>query len=86
MQRIAAELLKLSRLPLLMIRKSDHPEDKHLYLVMGEQRRDDMVSYDVWTYNDSFQSLNSGAYNLTLAQALKNMSERVYECEQTLSS
>lgn len=86
MQRIAAELLKLSRLPVFMIRKSDHPDDAHLYLVMGENRRENTVTYDVWTYNDSSHSMNGGAYDMTLAAALKNMSERIHECQLTFCS
>lgn len=80
------ELTRLKRFPVLLVHKSDHPDDAHLYLVMGEHQRGDTVTYDVWTYNDSSHSMNGGAYDMTLAAALKNMSERIQECQGTFSS
>lgn len=53
---------------LVVNRASEHPEDKHLYIVIAIKKgRDD--DYAVWTaWNDSIQTLNYGHYGIATAE------------------
>ena len=77
--KICASCAEQEAVPVLISRKSNHPDDTHLFLVLAEQRRSSSeISYIVWTYNKYTDSLNSGAYGLAFPAALKNMSERLW--------
>lgn len=79
-QKVTALCGQKGKYPVLIIRKSNHPEDAHLFLVLAESRRNpDKPDYLVWTYNESSDSMNYGAYDLTLGAAFSVMSERVWD-------
>ena len=69
----------LQTVPVFICRKSEHPDDAHLFLVLAERRYSPSeTSYTVWVYNSSTNTLQCGAYALTFSTALKNMSERLW--------
>lgn len=77
-QQILILCQQMKSFPVFIVRKSNHPEDSYLYLVLAEKRRSETeITYTVWTYNEEFNSLNNGAYNMPLPSALQNMAERM---------
>lgn len=64
----------------LVIRKSNHPEDSHLYLVLSSRGHENR--YTLHTYNASTGSLNGGCYDISLKKALNVLSERIWICDE----
>ena len=65
---------------ILVTRNTLHPDDSYLYVVLAK-RLDNKITrppYVVWLYNSSVGGLGSGAYDLTLSQALQVFSSRLY--------
>lgn len=64
----------------LITRKSDHPSDDFLYIVVAKKVIPlwDDKPYVVWLYNDSRESLYDGAYDLSSTRAMQVATERLY--------
>ena len=77
--RIQKELDKIGYTFIAATRKSKHPNDKHLYVVVAK-RDTDTSTYAFWScYNDTRQSLNHGHYGyINLVKCCNDASEFVY--------
>lgn len=67
--RIRNEARKKGYKVKLISRQSNHPSDKHLFLVLGQGGR--LNAYNVWLYNACWkEGLCEGHYDLTYKEAL----------------
>lgn len=63
--------------PVKVIRKSVHPDDAYLFMVVA--RKKDDTSYAVWTsWNEQLQSLNYGHYDLPDLNACSRIMDEFY--------
>lgn len=64
LQRIREEVTRIGYDYIFVLRKSLHPADKDLYVVIAQKK--DKEEYAFWScYNDSRQVLNHGHYGYT---------------------
>lgn len=72
-----AELAKLGYQLVHIAKKSDHPEDNYLYIVVGKQKSG-RQAYSVWTLNTSVFGLGYGHYELNYITAMKVYVESLF--------
>lgn len=63
LQRIREEVNRIGYDYIFVLRKSLHPKDKNLYVVIAKKKNSYVPYYSFWScYNDETQSLNHGHY------------------------
>lgn len=66
--------------------KSNHDDDKYLYMVFAKKNTDKEDDYAVWTsWNESTHSLNYGHYDLTKEKAKEVLQEYFFDCTGKLN-
>ena len=64
LQRIRSEVNRIGYDFIFVLRKSLHPDDDYLYVVIAQKK--DKEEYAFWSsYNDYFHTLNHGHYGYT---------------------
>lgn len=64
LERIRAEVNRIGYDSVFVMRKSLHPDDWYLYVVVAKKK--DKEEYAFWSaYNDTFYTLNNGHYGYT---------------------
>lgn len=87
--KITAAVNILNCEPVMMCRLSNHPDDKHLFVVIGQYIKPHSVfgkAYCVWTANTSRQSpeadLYFGNYGVSLKAALQIMQDKIRDLNE----
>ena len=66
-----------------VMKKSNHPNDWYLYMVIGRKKEDpyNMGRYTLWTsWNETTNSLNLGHYGIDTEEEVMKLAREHYSC------